>query len=117
MFIAANNNQAYQTAGMCMLICIFVFQREFSRVFHEESILFEQHHEKNLCFVCAKTKAQISYLGSAAHLYFRFIDGTIHLLPGFKHLAIYCSCTAGFVSDWSENPKTGFLMTRLCWLI
>ena len=47
-------------------------------------------------------------------LCFRYIDSTIPLLS--KPLAIFCSCTALFVSDQVGNQNAGFLMTRLIYL-
>ena len=47
-------------------------------------------------------------------LCFRYIDSTIPLLS--KPLAIFCSCTALFVSDQVGNQNVGFLMTRLIYL-
>ena len=42
----------------------------------------------------------------------RYTDSTIPLLPkseiNFKPLAIFCSCTAWFVSDLVENPEDRF---------
>ena len=49
-------------------------------------------------------------------LCFRYIDSTISLLSKYEismPLAIFCSCTAWFVSDQVENQNVGFLMTRL----
>ena len=47
-------------------------------------------------------------------LCFRYIDGTIPLLS--KSLAIFCDCTALFVSDLVENQNDCFLMTRLIYI-
>ena len=44
-------------------------------------------------------------------LCFRYIDSTIPLLS--KPLAMFCSCTAWFLSDVVGNQNIGFLMTRL----
>ena len=67
------------------------------------------------------------YREADQRLCFRYIDSTIHLLSqfqNFKPLAIFCGCTARFVSDLVGNPedrvshneahisKTEFLMTR-----
>ena len=52
------------------------------------------------------------------HLYFRYTDSTIPLLPeskNFKPLAISSSCTAWFVSDPVRNHIVGFLMLRHKW--
>ena len=46
-------------------------------------------------------------------LCFRYIDSSILLLSKSKLLAIFCSCTAWFVSDYVGNQSVGFLMTRL----
>ena len=44
------------------------------------------------------------------HLCFRYTDSTIPLLPlqNFKPLAIFCGCTAQFVSDLVGNPEDRF---------
>ena len=45
------------------------------------------------------------------HLCFRYIDSTIPLLSSlrnFKPLAIFCGCTARFVSDLVGNPEDRF---------
>ena len=69
-------------------------------------------------FGYAKTKAQISCAnqlrGNHAtdqRLCFHYIDSTIPLLPKseiYKFLAIFCHCTAWFVSDLVGNPKDRF---------
>ena len=43
-------------------------------------------------------------------LCFRYIDSTILLLSkyNFKPLAIFCDCTARFVSDLGGNPEDRF---------
>ena len=44
-------------------------------------------------------------------LCFHYTDNTISLLPKseiFKHLDIFCVCTARFVSDLVGNPKDRF---------
>ena len=49
-------------------------------------------------------------------LCFRYTDSTIPLLPKseiFRPLAIFCGCTARFVSDLVGNPEDRFLKTRL----
>ena len=46
-------------------------------------------------------------------LFFRYIDSTIPLLSkskNFKPVAIFCSCTAWFVSEQVRNQNVGFLM-------
>ena len=48
-------------------------------------------------------------------LCFHYIDSTIpptFYIRNFKPLAIFCSCTAWFVSDQVGNQNVGFLMTR-----
>ena len=47
-------------------------------------------------------------------LCFRYIDSTIHLLSTSEilSLAIFCSCTASFVSDQVGNQHDVFLITR-----
>ena len=54
------------------------------------------------------------------HLCFRYIGSTIPLLSKseiLKPLAIFCSCSAWFVSDQVGKPNVGFLMTRLIWVL
>ena len=68
--------------------------------------------------ICEKKDAdQLHCNGKADQRFcFRYIDNTIPLLPKYKNikpLVIFCGCTARFVSDWSETPKTGFLTPRL----
>ena len=46
---------------------------------------------------------------------FRYIH--TFLIQNFKPLAIFCSCTAWFVSDQVRNQNVGFLMTRLKCLV
>ena len=48
-------------------------------------------------------------------LCFCYIDSTIPLLSKseIKPLAIFCDCTARFVSDLVENQNVGFLLRRL----
>ena len=41
-------------------------------------------------------------------LRFRYTVSTIPLLPKFKPLAIFCGCTAWFVSDLVGNPEDRF---------
>ena len=48
-------------------------------------------------------------------LCFRYIDSTIPLLS--KPLAIFCSCTAWFVSDLVGNQNIGFLRMRLNYIL
>ena len=50
------------------------------------------------------------------HLWFRYTDSTIPLLPKFEISSLQPSCVAvqpGLCRTWSETPKTGFLTTRL----
>ena len=44
-------------------------------------------------------------------LCFRYIDSTVPILS--KPLAVFCSCTAWFVSDQVGYPNVSFLMTPL----
>ena len=49
-------------------------------------------------------------------LCFRSMDSTIPLLSkprNFKPLAIFCDCTARFLSDMVKNHNVGFLKRRL----
>ena len=53
-------------------------------------------------------------------LCFRYIDSTIPLFSkseNFKPLAIFCDCTARFVSELVENQNVSFLMTRLIYFL
>ena len=60
-------------------------------------------------FAYAKTM-QISFAESDQRLCFRYTDSTIPLLPIFEisTLAIFCDCTARFVSDLVGNPEDRF---------
>ena len=65
---------------------------------------------ENQLFAYAKTKTQISYAVTAAdqHLCFRNINSTIPLhskSENFQPLAIFCGCTAWFMSDLVKNPE------------
>ena len=49
-------------------------------------------------------------------LCFRYVDGTIPLLPKHKISSLWPSSVTvqpGLCRTWSETPKTGFLTTRL----
>ena len=53
-------------------------------------------------------------------LCFRYIDSTIPLLPKFEILSLLPSSVTvqpGLCRTWSEPPKTGFLTTRLIYLL
>ena len=52
-------------------------------------------------------------------LHFRYTDSTLPLLhiSEISRLAIFCGCTARFVSDQVGNQKVGFLMTRLNYVV
>ena len=54
-------------------------------------------------------------------LCFRYIDSTIPLLSKSEisslDLAIFCSCTAWFVSDQVGSQNVGFLVTRLIYYL
>ena len=64
--------------------------------------------------IYVKTKAQISWAVSAQLISpcFSYTDSTFPLLPiktqNFKPLAIFCGCTAKFVSDLVGIPKDRF---------
>ena len=64
-------------------------------------------------FAYAKTKTQIS-LAVTAKLISAFVFAYMQNL-NFKSLAIFCGCTARFVSDLVENPEDRFshLTTQL----
>ena len=50
------------------------------------------------------------------HLYFRYMDSTIPLLPKSEISSFYPSSVAvqaGLCQTWSETPKTGFLVLQL----
>ena len=60
-------------------------------------------------FAYAKTKTKISFALTVRC--FRYTGSTIPLLSKseiFKPLAIFCDCTAGFVSDQVGNPEDWF---------
>ena len=53
-------------------------------------------------------------------LCFRYTDRTISLLPKHEISSLKPSSVAvqpGLCGAWSETPKTGFLRTRLIWVI
>ena len=53
-------------------------------------------------------------------LCFRYADSTIPLLPKSEISSLYLSSVAvqpGLCRTWSETPKTGFLTTRLKYLL
>ena len=61
----------------------------------------------------AKTKMQISFavtakLISASVFATRIVQSLYFLNPNFKPLAIFCDCTARFVSDQVRNPEDRF---------
>ena len=63
-------------------------------------VTFKLPHEKSLFFAYAR-KAQNSYIDTCS---------TISQLPrNFKPLAIFCDCTAWFVSDLVGIPNDGFV--------
>ena len=64
-------------------------------------------------FAYAKTKTQISFavtakLISAFVFATRIVQSLFFLNPKFKPLAMFCSCTARFVSDLGGNPEDRF---------
>ena len=61
--------------------------------------------------VYAKTKTQISFvvkLISAFVFATRIVQSPLSLIQNFKPLAIFCDCTARFVSDLVGNPEDRF---------
>ena len=65
-----------------------------------------------LCICENKDADQLhSHCAAEQRLCFRYTDSTIPLLPkseNFKPLAIFCGCTAWFVSDLVGNPEDRF---------
>ena len=68
-----------------------------------------------MLFAYAKTGKDADQLGCNCTdhkwLCFCYIDSIIHLPPKlkkFKSLAIFCACTARFVSDRDGNPEDRF---------
>ena len=64
-------------------------------------------------FAYAKTKTQISFavtakLISAFVFATRIVQSLFFLSPKFQRLAIFCGCTARFVSDLVGNPEDRF---------
>ena len=58
-----------------------------------------------------RRSASRCYREADLRLCFRYLDSTIPLLSklrNFKPLAIFCSCTAWFVSDQVANPEDRF---------
>ena len=49
-----------------------------------------------------------SAVRSDQRLRFRYIDSQIPLLSEYEPLAIFCDCTARFVSDQVRNPEDRF---------
>ena len=52
------------------------------------------------------------------HLCFHYTDSTMPLLPKSESSSFWTSSVGaqvGSCQTWSENPKTGFLMTLLIW--
>ena len=68
-------------------------------------MIIEPRHEKTR-LKYAKIKAQISNCAADQRLCFRHIDCTIPV--NFKPLAIFCGCTARFVSDLVGNSEDRF---------
>ena len=62
--------------------------------------------------ICENKDADLfcGYREADLRLCFHYTDSAIPLLssPTFKPLAIFCSCTAGFVSDLVGNPEDRF---------
>ena len=90
----------------------------FTKYICSEFILYE-----HLIFAFSKTKAQISCVLTAQlinlfkHLYFCYIDSTLHLLLKSKISSLWPSSVAVqpvLCRTWSEKQKTGFLVTQLC---
>ena len=72
--------------------------------------LIEPRHEKAAFCIC-KNKDADQLRGNREadqRLCFRYTDSTIPLLPKSRNLAIFCSCTARFVSDLVETPEDRF---------
>ena len=70
--------------------------------------IFEQTMQKP-AFCINKNKGAYQ-LYSTAQLIRAFVFSTeiVFCIPNFKPLAIFCSCTAWFVSDLVRNPKDRF---------
>ena len=88
------------------------------RITFENQIYFTELHHispvmRKPAFAYAKTKTQIS-LAVTAKLISAFVFAYMQNL-NFKSLAIFCGCTARFVSDLVENPEDRFshLTTQL----
>ena len=63
-------------------------------------------------FAYAKKRRRSSALIADQRLCFRYIDSTIsllHYIGNYKHVVIFCGCTAHLCRTWSETEKTGFL--------
>ena len=81
-------------------------------------LLFEPRREKTGFLHMEKKDAnQLRGIREAdQRLCFRYIDGTIPLLPIYEISGLYPSSVVvqpGFSGTWLETPKTGFLKTRL----
>ena len=74
---------------------------------------------RKLAFCICENKDADQLRGSREadqRLCFRYIDSTIPLLSKYEISSLYTSSVAvqpGLCGTWSENPKTGFLTTRL----
>ena len=72
---------------------------------------FEPRHEKTGFLHMRKQKTQISFAATAklisAFVFATRIVQSLYFL-NFKLLAIFCGCTAGFVSDLARNPEHRF---------
>ena len=78
----------------------------------EHDAIYEPHQEKDRFFPYAKTKAQTSFALTAklirAFVFTTPIVQFLYLIQNFQPLAIFCACTARFVSDLFGNPEDWF---------
>ena len=67
-----------------------------------KNIIEPNHEETCFCIICESK-------GAGQRLCFNYTDSRIpilrNLIRHFKHLAIFCGCTARFVSDLVGNPE------------
>ena len=97
----------------CLLSHLMAILKGRTSLFNFQSVCnkYEPRHEKNCFCICKNKSTDLLRGGRPAdqHLYFRYIDSTILLLPKSKiskSPAIFSGCTARFVLPWPKVTKT-----------
>ena len=104
---------------LALRIAYYTIQNPYLKLFHmkfiiQAKILFHKDHmslvmRKPAFCICKNKGANQPHDNRAAdqHLCFRYKDRTIPLLPksNFKPLAIFCGCTARFMSEVRTGQK------------